>query len=570
MEVESEVQESTTLVFEWTLRGLKNLFDATKGESKSKVTKSVRFGGGRWQILFYANAGTSKEGSGASENGYVSLYLSCEPTAEEKEVALGDGGRWVREGIYKFSFELRNIGKSILYNLKEAHNHSFSHKTANWGWAQFAKRDNVYYQTHGVKSQDAFVIICTITSSPAPPPPAPSQPRQSVPKLLLDTVGGLLDDPLYSDVEFIIPGRAGRLRSARKIWASRRLLERADYFESMFSSGFAEGSPEESQTLLGEHGAPSIIDSDANLVMSEFEDSDDEDDVDIDTEDTSHHDAEPSSSQVSLPLESSATSIAENAMDEDVDIETEGEQRNVRAKLSHPSSPRSNQTAILPSRTPDLPKTSKLTVVVKDVAYTTYLALLYYLYTDAIVFAPLSSSFIVKNRPSTTIASISSQPSTPSDAQGHTTTQKRSVQQDSATSRREWIQEWQINNPGRPAPCSAKAAYRLADRFGLRELKERASQHIFKSLTVDNIAYEVFSPFAAAFDEIRQVQVNFFLAHWKDIRASDSMRNVWQQIRNGRHPGFEEVWPVIALSLEFKPLQQTTNETPEAAGDVSR
>jgi hypothetical protein len=61
-----------------------------------------------------------------------------------------------------------------------------------------------------------------------------------------------------------------------------------------------------------------------------------------------------------------------------------------------------------------------------------------------------------------------------------------------ATTRREWIKEWQRNNPGRPAPCSPKAAYRLADSksvyfihlqsvipvtgLDLRELKERASQ----------------------------------------------------------------------------------------------
>ncbi|GLB38245.1 putative RNA recognition motif containing protein [Lyophyllum shimeji] len=532
-----------------------------------KVTKSVRFGGGRWQILFYANAGTSKETSSSAEGGYVSLYLSCEPTVEEKEAALGDGGKWVREGVYKFSFELRNVGKTVLYNLKEAHNHTFSHKTANWGWAQFAKRDNVYYTPHAVKAHDAFVIICTITSSPAPPPAAPSHPRRSVPKGLLDTVGALLDDPVYSDVEFIIPGRAGSLKTARRIWASRKLLERADYFDSMFSSDFAEGSPEESQTLVDAQHAPSIIDSDANLVMTELEDSDDEEDGDTAT---SPHDEETSSSQVSLPLDSSATSTADDAMNEDDDIERQGEARNVRAKLSHPSSPRSHDAVALPSRSPDLPTTSKLTVVVKDVGYTTYRALLYYLYTDTIVFAPLSSSFIAKNRTSTASGTTSTQPATPSDAQGHSASQNRTSQQDSATSRREWIQEWLRKHPGRPAPCSAKAAYRLADRFDLRELKERAKQHILKSLTVDNIAYEVFSPFAAAFDEIRQVQVNFFLAHWTDIRASDAMRNVWKQIRNGRHPGFEEVWPVIALSLEFKPPERSTTETPETAGDATR
>jgi hypothetical protein len=66
------------------------------------------------------------------------------------------------------------------------------------------------------------------------------------------------------------------------------------------------------------------------------------------------------------------------------------------------------------------------------------------------------------------------------------------------------------------------------------------------------------------------MQVEYFLAHWADIRGSDAMCNVWQQIRLGGHPGFEEgmtlvklpdhvlmrcipVWPVIAINLEFKP-----------------
>lgn len=46
-----EYQESTSITFEWTLRDLKSLFETTKGETKSKVTKSVRFSGGRWQVI---------------------------------------------------------------------------------------------------------------------------------------------------------------------------------------------------------------------------------------------------------------------------------------------------------------------------------------------------------------------------------------------------------------------------------------------------------------------------------------------------------------------------------------
>jgi len=115
-------------------------------------------------------------------------------------------------------------------------------------------------------------------------------------------------------------------------------------------------------------------------------------------------------------------------------------------------------------------------------------------------------------------------------------------------------------------PCSAKAVYRLADKLDLHDLKERAFQHIERSLTIQNIAYEVFSPFSAAFADVRKVEVEFFLQHWADIRASDAMSTVWQQIRVGRHPGFEEVWPVIAQNLEFRPRAgSVTDDSPSAS-----
>ncbi|KAG5726868.1 hypothetical protein E4T56_gene1122 [Termitomyces sp. T112] len=553
---ESEYTQSVTISFEWTLRGLKNLFESSKGDAKSKTTRSVRFGGGRWQILFYANAGTTKEGSASSSDGggYISLYLSCEPTQEERDAA-GDEGKWIREGIYKFSFELKNLSKTTVYNMKEAHNHTFSSKTANWGWAQFAKRDNVYFNSNGVKNQDAFIILCNITSSPAPPPPPPAYRIQTVPKRLLETVGALLDDPLYSDVEFIIPGRRGDIKSARKILASKTLLRRAEYFESMFGSDFVEGSTDQLQTSANVPSASSIMDSEAHFVMNEFEDSDEEDGAEM----TAQSDSDSSSSMVSPSAKTTAASTIENPIQENNEVEVDDEQRNVRAKLAHPSSPRSNISQTLSSAV-KVSKNSRLSIVVKDVAYNTYMALLYYLYTDIVIFAPLSSMFVPKAGNPTT-----SNTRSPSPSEDASTSKNNS---ETPTSRRQWIQQWKEEHPDLPVPCSAKAMYRLADRIDLPELKARASQHIVKSLTVENIAYEIFTPFAAAFEDIRKVQVDFFLGHWKDIRTSDSMRNVWQQIRNGRHPGFEEVWPVIASNLEFKPSPKPTTSKSSEGGEM--
>ncbi|KAM6494171.1 hypothetical protein JOM56_010532 [Amanita muscaria] len=526
-ETEQEYQETTCITFEWTLRGLKALFDSTKGEHKSKVTKSPLFGGGRWQILFYANSGLPKDGG--AEGNFVSLYLACEPTTEEKEGAITDSGRWIREGVYKFSFELRNLSKTMTYNTKEAQNHSFSWKNANWGWAQFARRDTIYYQAQSIKSQDALVIICTITSSPYVPPPMPSVPRRSVPKPLVDIMGALLDDPLHSDVEFIIPRHANSLKNAKTIWASKRILQRVEYFDAMFSANFAEGTSTEALPVADRESSKGFTDY--------FEDSDQEDEddsgysiMDEDDSQSEGHDAFAGYLAVSAP-KTDDSPMQEPGTSDDQSI--------AESIALTPSTRTSHVTELVAMEDP--PEYSKMKVIVRDAAYVTYRAVLYYLYTDFVVFAPLSSTFTSSSDLVAAPASSASASINTLETQGLNAPVKKSSQAIStATSRKEWIKEWCQANPGKPLPCSAKAVYRLADRLGLIDLKDRAAQYIYKALTIDNIAYEVFSPFSATHDEIRKVLVGFFLSNWQDIRNSDAMKNVWKQIRNGRHPGFEE------------------------------
>jgi hypothetical protein len=53
-----------------------------------------------------------------------------------------------------------------------------------------------------------------------------------------------------------------------------------------------------------------------------------------------------------------------------------------------------------------------------------------------------------------------------------------------------------------------------------------------------------------------QTEVEFFLNHWNEIRASDVLKNVWIQIRNGKHPGFEqgkciEIWTAFRYLTDF-------------------
>ncbi|KAI1794804.1 hypothetical protein LXA43DRAFT_1072322 [Ganoderma leucocontextum] len=600
----ADAKESTTIRFEWTLRNLKNLFENSKGEAKSKVTKSPRFGDGRWQILFYANSGNV----GTDGQTFVSLYLACEPTASEKDNSVN--GKWSREGLFNFGFEIRNASKTMQFNLKEAHDHSFHYPGAqNWGWAQFARRDAVYYQPTSVKSQDAFIIICTITSSPASPAPVPPIPRYPVPRDLLDSMGGMLDDPLYSDVEFAFPQRGKA--SPQRIYAARRLLQRVDYFDAMFGSGFAESASD--IDLCPEPTSPDDASvSDAGAFAQQFDDSDFEDDDMLDNDDDFPIDDSDAQDAVSGPppnedvLPSTLTNAvggdpssnsnsnkrasvgddessethnvlgldAADEQDQDQDQDQDQSARNTRPKLSHPSTPRSRDMAleqemqvpsspvrsvvILPVQSrpqPEVPGPKKAQVVVKDVAYATYRAVLYYIYTDTITFAPLSSTFLGASPSPPGAAHATSVVSTPaalaSENQPPAFTRvngQQSLDAAASRSRKDWIADWERNNPGRPRPPSAKSVYRLADKLELQDLKDRAFQHIVRSLTVDNVMHEAFSAFSAAFEDVRKVEVDYMFEHWLDVRKGPLL-NIGQQLRLGRFPGFEEVWPTIIQNL---------------------
>lgn len=174
----------------------------------------------------------------------------------------------------------------------------------------------------------------------------------------------------------------------------------------------------------------------------------------------------------------------------------------------------------------------KTRVVIRDAAWSTWWAILYWIYTDIVFFAPLSSSFMVSTSP-------------PGHGRTASTASFHTANGDGAT-RRDWIRQWVDERGGTeegatgPRAVSAKAVYRLADKLDLPELKLRAFQHICANLAAQNIPAEVFSRFSTTFEEVRKVQVAFFLKHWSEIKKSDTMTQIWTQIRLGKHVGFEE------------------------------
>lgn len=97
--------------------------------------------------------------------------LFPQPTSQERNSKLA--GQWTRKGLWWFKFEIRPAPtaanpKPDPIASKDASDHTFAVKTANWGWQAFAKRDLVFLHP-SVMTTDSFVIVCTIQAQPQPP-----------------------------------------------------------------------------------------------------------------------------------------------------------------------------------------------------------------------------------------------------------------------------------------------------------------------------------------------------------------------------------------------------------------
>ncbi|KAI0645437.1 hypothetical protein C8Q79DRAFT_692823 [Trametes meyenii] len=117
------------------------------------------------------------------------------------------------------------------------------------------------------------------------------------------------------------------------------------------------------------------------------------------------------------------------------------------------------------------------TLVVKDTAYRTWNALVFYAYTHQIKFLPLKS-------------------------------QGRAAITD-------------VQNVSEPPACSPKSMYRMAMKYGNTELQALAIHDIRTKLSTQNILEELFSRFTSRYPEIQTMQLDFVFAHLKhsDITA---------------------------------------------------
>jgi len=347
-----------------------------------------------------------------------------------------------------------------------------------------------------------------------------------------------------SQVEFVIAPRRRKASAAagRSIFANKTLLSRADYYATLLNSGFAEdlqagvatlSLPDEDASMApaASTDLPELEDSDRSDAGESSDGSDGEQDDDSDDDaghglSTSSPTPTPSSllSTPGSPRKEQTSTAATDAAAVAAGKPTSGAGV-LRASPELASSPRqveAGKLAELAPRTRDaggprktrviirvrqaiglgltrLPADDSLVPFTQDASYPSYFALLYFLYTETITFAPVTSSFLHSVPAGPDASSDSNGPGSepaaaprPSHAQQASTSSSyrsftsstehvppgastgSSRYRAAARLRTEWIDAWVQMHPGRPRPASAKSLFVLADKMGLGVLKAKA------------------------------------------------------------------------------------------------
>ncbi|OCH92548.1 hypothetical protein OBBRIDRAFT_791147 [Obba rivulosa] len=144
------------------------------------------------------------------------------------------------------------------------------------------------------------------------------------------------------------------------------------------------------------------------------------------------------------------------------------------------------------------------TWIIAGVASSTWEALIFYLCTGIISFAPLSS-------------------------------EAADLQRDMC------IKAYKAKYPKRAAPCSAKSMYRLGVRLRHEELKARAFNHLKMQLSERTIIAEIFSEFASKFEDVREMELDILAQHWHILKNSKSLSQKIDDFADGKLPHAGEV-----------------------------
>lgn len=130
---------------------------------------------------------------------------------------------------------------------------------------------------------------------------------------------------------------------------------------------------------------------------------------------------------------------------------------------------------------------------VRETAYSTMSAVLLYLMTGHIEFAPLNSLLVARD-------------------------------QDEGGARRTLLDKHASEHPTLPPPVSPKSVYRLAHLLQREELQRLALDALSTSLTDEGAACELFGLVSIACADVRQTILDYVIENWAHVQATESWK----------------------------------------------
>ncbi|KAG0140454.1 hypothetical protein CROQUDRAFT_665152 [Cronartium quercuum f. sp. fusiforme G11] len=484
--------------FEWTFpQCTRELLEKSPVKLLSKP-----FGDNRWQISV---------GTIAKTPGYLGVFLGAAQDTELKtsktwirrcETCTATLGTPNKPGTYGKD---KNISGGYTFN---------AGLESRRGQAKYIKLEKLFQDPAFILEQALFVEV-TLSERRRTTDPSPfgditrfagSSARFS----------NLFDDPDCSDVCFVFPKRKGK-RGTRTIYAQKSIIRSVPYFNIMFESGFLESTDALSQadsvdmdgmSLSPTLPCPTEFGEDKPLLPCLF-DGVDEAPVIAEDEDSLMDDS----------------TIQGGCDEDDSDFELDDLEDSVRgvqqaadhltlADVTNPSDVqqlpptkkrRFSELDSKPLMSDDLPRKGIHRIVITSSPYTTYRALLLYIYSNSIAWAPLRSNWlVVKERIET---------------KGRGVVPRRNV----------FVREQAVKfslalTMNELQPTSPKSMYVLADMLQLLELKQEALEQFKRSLSVENVCLELASSFVGKYDDARKLTFEFLRNNSTVTKMTSFMR----------------------------------------------
>lgn len=102
--------------------------------------------------------------------------------------------------------------------------------------------------------------------------------------------------------------------------------------------------------------------------------------------------------------------------------------------------------------------------------------------------------------------------------------------------REQYVLNYRRRYPDLPIPCSCKSMYRLADKLGMRNLKELSLQHLAFRLSANSILTEILSKFTSRFEEVRRVELAVLKKYWDELKGTQDLKDTLIEITDGWYP----------------------------------